>query len=124
MKKLIIIVLVFVITVPFALCEEPNLDGGWTPSENWVITDETNALFEKAFEGLLGVSYKPVAYLGSQVVAGCIHCFLAQATVIYPDARPYYVLVYIYEDLEGNTEILNISKLDIGYLAQPETPEV
>ena len=99
------------------------MDGGWTSSADWVVTDETNALFEKAFDGLVGVGYKPVAYLGSQVVAGCNHCSLAQATVIYPDARPYYVLVYIYEDLEGRAEILNIAKLDIGFFAQPETVE-
>lgn len=123
MKKLFIIMLVFVLTVPYALCEETDIDGGWTSSADWVITDETNALFEKAFDGLVGVGYKPVAYLGSQVVAGCNHCFLAQATVIYPDAQPYYVLVYIYEDLEGRAEILNIAKLDIGFFAQPETVE-
>ena len=32
MKKLFIIMLVFVLTVPYALCEETDIDGGWTSS--------------------------------------------------------------------------------------------
>ena len=123
MKRFITLMLILSMTIPFALCEGFDIDGGWTPSEEWEITDEANAIFEKAFEGLLGVSYKPVAYLGSQIVAGRNHCFLAQATVIYPDAQPYYVLVYIYENLEGGTEILNIARLDIAGYAQPEIVE-
>ena len=93
---------------------ETALAGGWTAAEDPAVTEELRALFDKGMEGLLGVSYKPVAYLGSQVVAGRNHCFLAQATVIYPDARPSWVLIYLYEDLSGNVSLMNIAEFDFG----------
>ena len=42
--------------------------GGWTAAEDPALTPELQAVFEKGMEGLLGVNYVPVAYLGSQVV--------------------------------------------------------
>ena len=92
------------------------LMGGWTPSASPEITEEIQAMFDKAMEGLLGVSYVPVAYLGSQVVAGTNHCLLCQAAVVYPGASPYYVLLYLYENLEGQVSILQIARLDPGLL--------
>lgn len=91
-----------------------GISGGWTHSTDYAITDEQHAVFDKALDGLEGVNYEPIAYLGSQIVAGTNHCFLCQATVVYPDAEPHYVLMYIYEDLEGNAQIMNIADLDIG----------
>jgi len=89
------------------------VDGGWEIAEDITVTDELKAVFDKGMEELLGVDYEPVAYLASQVVAGTNHCFLCKATVVVPDAVPYYALVYIYEDLDGNTEIMDIVDLNI-----------
>lgn len=85
--------------------------GGWSAAEDTALTDDQRSLFERALEGLLGVNYEPIAYLGSQVVAGLNHCFLCKATVVYPGAQPTYKLVYIYEDLNGNTEVTDIVDL-------------
>ena len=60
------------------------------------------------------MNYTPVAYLGSQVVAGTNHAILCQAAAVYPDAQPYFVIVYLYEDLAGNVSILNIADFDFG----------
>ena len=76
--------------------------------------------FDETMGKLLGAVYTPVAYLGSQIVAGQNHCFLARATVVYPGAQPYYALVFIYESLDGQTKITNIAELDIAAYAQPE----
>lgn len=78
------------------------------------MTDEMQLLFERGMADLLGVSYTPMALLGTQLVAGTNYCFLCQATVIYPNAKPYYVLVYLYEDLEGQVSVLQIDELNIG----------
>lgn len=91
-----------------------NLMGGWSAAENTKVTKAKKKMFNKAMEGLTGVDYEPVAYLGSQVVAGKNHCFLCKATVVYPDAKPYYALVYIYKDLSGNVEVIDIQNLEIG----------
>ena len=102
-----------------ASSEEPTaagMTGGWSATGSPAITEEVQALLDKATETLLGVDYTPVAYLGTQLVAGTNHCILCQASTVYPGAAPYYVLVYIYEDLSGNVEILDIADLDIGSL--------
>ena len=94
--------------------DEPELVGGWSVSENTEVTDEVRTLVQSATEGLLGVGYEPVAYLGSQVVAGSNHCVLCKATVVVPNAKPYYVLMYIYRDLEGKCSILKIEEITLG----------
>ena len=88
--------------------------GGWNIAEDTELTDDQRSLFEKALEGLVGVGYEPVAYLGSQVVAGLNHCFLCKATVVYPGAEPAYKLVYIYESLDGNASLTDVADLDIA----------
>ena len=119
MKKLAAVALAAILLITCAcVCAEETtpLMGGWRPSESPEVTDELKALFEKGINGLLGVSYLPIAYLGSQVVAGTNHCFLAQASVVYPDAQPCYVLVYLYENLQGEVKIMNIADFDFGSL--------
>jgi len=90
------------------------MTGGWAHAASPEITDELRKVFVKAFDGFAGSDVKPVAYLGSQVVAGTNHCFLCQSTVVYPGAEPQYVLVYINEGLDGSAELMNIADLDIG----------
>ena len=120
MKKIFALLLAALILVSSlmmgsALAEAP-LMGGWAAAEDAAITDEVRALFDKAMEGLVGVNYVPVAYLGSQVVAGTNHAILCQATVVYPNAQPAWKIVFLYEDLEGGVTIMNIADFDFGSL--------
>ena len=69
-------------------------------------------MFDKATEGLTGVHYIPVAYLGSQIVAGYHHAVLCQATTVYPGAGPRWVIVYLFEDLDGGAAVTNITDLN------------
>ena len=116
MKKFAVILLALMLVLPAVVHADAPLAGGWTPAEDYTVTEERQAVFEKGMEMLVGVNYVPVAYLGSQVVAGTNHVFLCQATVVYPDAQPYYVLIYLYEDLQGQVKLLNVADLDIGAL--------
>ena len=97
-----------------AAAAEGPLAGGWTAASDPTVTQERSELFDKALDGMVGVDYTPVAYLGSQVVAGSNHCFLCLSRVVIPDAIPKYVLVFIYEDLQGNAQIMNIADFDFG----------
>ena len=97
--------------VPGGRDEKPVV-GGWSTASDPAITDEVQALFEKGMKGLVGVKYTPVAYLGSQVVAGYNHAVLCQATTVYPGATPRWVVVYLYEDLKGNVTLTDISELN------------
>ena len=110
----LILAILFVFTVFPAAAEEGPLAGGWTAAEDPTVTEGLSDLFNKALEGLVGVEYMPVAYLGSQVVAGTNHCFLCLSRVVVPDAIPNYKLVYIYEDLQGNVQLMNIADFDFG----------
>lgn len=107
------------------MTNEP-LAGGWTPAEDFGdITVERRTVFDKGMETLLGVDYEPLAYLGSQVVAGTNHVFLVKGTAVVPTRPLSYALAYFYEDLQGNVTILNIAQLPIvpqedGTLALPE----
>ena len=120
MKKLIALLLMVLVLFSVASAEYvPPVTGGWAPSEDPAVTEELRALFEKGTETLTGASYIPVAYLGSQVVAGINHAFLCQAVTAYPgslEKAPAYAMVYLYEDLSGNVSILSIGDFDIGSL--------
>ena len=114
------------LTLILALCavsalSEP-LDGGWqnVPCEAAELPEDAQAAFDKALDGLVGAQYTPVALLSTQVVAGMNYCILCQVTPVTPDAAPAWALVYIYADLEGNAEILNVYELYIERHAFPD----
>lgn len=81
----------------------------WDLSAPTEVTEEVQAIFDKATEGLLGVSYVPVCVLGVQ---GDTYCILCKATVIYPNAEPNNVLVYVNKDGIQNIYELWIDKHD------------
>ena len=118
MKKLIAFILTALMLTGIATAMAEPVLGGWSVAEENSITEENKVVFDKALEGLVGVDYEPIAYLGSQVVAGTNHCFLCKATVVYPDAEPTLVLIYIYEDLEGNAVIMHIVDMNLGVAAE------
>lgn len=82
-------------------------DGEYDFSKN----AEVKAIFDKAFDGLVGASYEAVAYVGSKVVAGTNYLALFRETPTVPDAEPSFVLVTVYEDLKGNTKVLGMDKV-------------
>lgn len=97
--------------------------GAWQAAADIALTPELLAPLEDALTGLVGVAYEPVAYLGSQVVAGVNHAYLCRATVVYPGAQPTWAMVVVYEPLEGQAQLLRISDLDPAELAAPLSPD-
>lgn len=95
------------------LQEADELDGGWTASESPALTEDIQAIFDKAVEDIDGYTVTPVAYLGSQVVAGTNYAFLCQGK-FDDDAKLSYIMLYVTQDTEGNVEILDIADFDIG----------
>ena len=67
-------------------------DADWVLPETTDLTPEASACFNKAMASLMGVSYEPLGLLAEK---DGLYCILCRATVIYPDAKPYYVLVYV-----------------------------
>lgn len=114
MKKMAAAVLSAMLVLPLGACarsgeevqtQEQNVtqtqeqtttpDADWNLPETIEMTEEARTVFDKAMEGLTGVSYEPQGYLGEK---DGVYCILCRATVIYPNARPYYALVYVSED--------------------------
>ena len=109
-----------------------QIAGGWEISDSQEVTDEQKAVFNKAVETLAGAEFTPVAYIGSQIVAGTNHCFLCteRPSVAELQGEETYALVYVYEDLDGNASILDIKalvstdeELDGGW-NKPESSEI
>ena len=90
-----------------------QLPGGWSFAEP---QEDGMAAFEKASEYLTGASYTPIRVLSSQVVAGMNYCVLCQAQVVVPEAKPYYTLAFVYEDLDGNAEFTQFKDLDLAQI--------
>lgn len=140
MKKMLIVLLAGLLMLTAVACkkeaekpvEEPveaaqaeTMTGGWTPAADYTVTEARKAIFDKGMEALLGVDYAPLAYLGSQVVAGTNHVFLVKGTMVVPAQPVSYALAYFYEDLQGNVKLMNVADLPIvpqadGTLALPE----
>lgn len=117
MKKILVILAALMMLVPAALAEDGGTGlaaGGWQVAENPEITEEVQALVDKALDGLVGMGYTPVAYLGSQVVAGTNHAVLCLGTPVVPNAVPSWKILYLYEDLKGEVILVNVEDFDFG----------
>ena len=95
-----------------SFAEEPLL-GVWYsnvdhPTE---IPHDVLDAFNAATENMTGCVYKPIALLGSQVVAGTNYCLLCETTLAVPDAQPGYALVYFYDGVNGEKEILKVEEI-------------
>ena len=111
-----------VIGTEFYTSQNSTFVGAWAVMPETAVTEELKAVFDKAMEGFTGVGYEPAACLASQVVAGRNYCFLAKATQVTSDAAQYWTLVYIYNDLDGGAQIMNIVPVDItGFGMLPDS---
>ena len=92
-----------------------RMAGGWEiiPHEAEELTEDAQAAFDKAAEGLVGVKYTPVALMATQPVAGTNYCILCQVSPVVPEPELEWALVYVYADLQGNAEIMNVYELYI-----------
>lgn len=106
--------------------------GGYETPDSPVITDDIQKICEKAFADTSGVSYAPVALIGTQIVAGTNYCILFRMAPVIPDPTETYELGYLYQDLDGNVEVTdivdsqietNLSDSDGGW-TQPDSPEL
>lgn len=102
------------VEIPTLSDEEYPVDqitGAYEPAESPEITDEIQALCDKAFADLEGAVYTPVALIATQVVAGTNYEILFEKEIVVPDAEKTYAIGFIYEDLDGNASITEIDDI-------------
>ncbi len=147
MKKIFVLLLAAVMLFSLAACgkkaaaqapetEEPAgpaVVGGWTRPESPAIPAEAAEALEKALDGLVGAKYTPVAYLGSQLVAGTNYKLLCGVAPVVPDPVETWAVVTVYKDLQGKASIIDVQESGIptdlskglmGGWSAPETPEL
>ena len=110
MKKMIVCLLLLVFAA-FPVCAYAE---EWDLSVPTEVTEEVQALFDKAMGELVGVGYTPVAVLGK---TDGTYCILCKARVVYPDAEPYNALIYVDEN-----GLRNIYELWIDQHAEKQVP--
>ena len=116
MKKLLALLTLAALLMTAFVCPtlaESPMTGGWSaytddPTE---IPAEALDALNAALEELVGCVYKPIALLATQVVAGTNYCFLCETTVVAPDAQPSYALVYFYDGVNGEKEVLKVDEI-------------
>lgn len=85
--------------------------GGWTYNDKLpdaILPERVVTAFSKAFEGFVGVKYRPVLYVGSQIVSGTNYCIICEAIPVTKEPIRTIKAVYIHEDLKGNAVITKI----------------
>ena len=121
MKKLIAVLIALGLLLNLVTAGAEATVGGWTPvvQEAAELPEDAQTAFDKAAEQLEGVTCTPAALLSTQIVSGKNYCFLCQMMPAETDSAPTWALVYVYADLQGNAEILNVYELYIDRHAYP-----
>ena len=92
-----------------AVAEENCISSSWKRASDPALTEKVRKVFDKAFEGLEGVSYTPVALLASCTTSsGIQYRILCKETVVVPGAQEEYVVVTLQRGWLGKAEILDI----------------
>ena len=112
-------IVVLVINIP------PNSIGGKGAKLVQIIEEadlpqDVYANFKKATQMLLGVSYKPVAYVGKQVVRGMNYFIICDACPIYPGAQSHAVL-FVFNVFENEVSVVSVTPIPDS---QPEEQEM
>ncbi|MBQ3285673.1 MAG: hypothetical protein IJH40_08540 [Ruminococcus sp.] len=85
--------------------QDPEATGTWKLTDPPVVTEDAKNALEKAVSSMTGTDYTPLALLGTQLVSGTNYCLLCELTPVTANPEPYYAIVTVYEDLQGNAEI-------------------
>ena len=99
------------------------MTGGWEIAGQELqakLPEEVATAFSKATETLTGTTLEPVAYVGSQVVAGTNYMVLCRATSATEEPETTYQMAVIYADLEGNAEVTSLKDFDLTKYVEGE----
>jgi len=85
--------------------------GSWAVPEDSTVTEDHKKIFNNMTSKLDGFFFEPVAFLGSQIVAGTNYCFLCEPTVKGNGGLNSHSLVYVHVDLKGEASLLAEERL-------------
>ena len=79
-------------------------------TEEASLNEELQYAFDMAVRPLVGAVYKPLAYIGKQVVKGTNFYFICSAKRVHPNSKPYAALVCV-NQFDGAFMIVSIEPL-------------
>lgn len=95
--------------VPAVSAEENCISGSWKRPASPELTKTVQSVFNKAFDGLVGASYTPVALLATRTTSsGTQYRILCKTTIAYPGAQEQYVVVTLQKGWLGRASIEDI----------------
>ena len=111
MKKLIGMTIISCMLMITSVSGGQLITGGWQTTENPAVTDEVREAFDKAMAGYSEAEYEAIDLLATQIVSGVNYCFLCRDVT---DETSGYAFVYVYENLGGDAEVLDVQPIAIG----------
>ena len=81
--------------------------------EEEALAEGVQLAFDTVTKGLVGASYKPVCYIGKQVVRGVNHFIVCEGKGIYPGAEPYAAVLCV-NVFEGSASLVGIAPIRAG----------
>ena len=125
MKKILLSVLAIFLCLFILGCEKTDEEtveptdtktGGWTISTDIkaaTIPAEAKKAFDKAVAENDGMTFEPIALLGTQVVAGTNYMFLCKGTTVTQTPVTSLKVVIVYNDLKNNATISKVSDFNL-----------
>ena len=94
-----------------ASAEPDDIVGGWTVNEGALPIEENPEVLEMYHSLPVKEDYEPIALLGTQVVSGTNYSILVKRLAPAPDAAPPFVIMTIYQDLDGNADMVSVNSI-------------
>jgi hypothetical protein len=84
--------------------------GGWKYEDmpGCALPQKAATAFDKAVSHIIGITYKPVLFVATQLVSGTNYCIICKTTLVTNPPMEGCKIVFIYEDLEGNCSLTKI----------------
>lgn len=124
-KRMVMIVLLFcMIMIGKPAVGHAAAPGGWTTGKASYsfVTKSQKKLFKKSVKGLTGVTYKPVALMAQQVVAGTNYVFLCQGTTTTAKASKAWYVLTVSKDLKKKVSLRSVKKIKIASIKTAKNP--
>ena len=129
MKKLIMFCLIICLClVGCGKKSTPNKDeivGGWTANTDIKavnISDNVSKAFTKATAEYDGMTFEPIALLGTQVVSGTNYMLLCKGTTVTNNPTTSLKIVILYNDLNNKSSITSVKDFDYTQYVNKDIP--
>lgn len=124
--KPIALVLVFALVITFSVLMPVSAAtaGGWNVSKARYsfLNKSQKTVFNKATKGLSGASYKPVALLAKQTVAGTNYIYLTQEKTITAKPKTTWNILVAGKSLDNKVSMLAVNTIDLSDIKTNKKP--